>query len=399
MRARLQNKSQVDADSFFIESQLLFEDNQFRQAIFIINKAIKLKPKNADYIHFKAILLTKLSYFERALLFYEKSLSLNPNYIDCLINKSNVLSFICRYDEALATIKQALSILEKGTEKTTPEIQKILLERKEFILRKMQGKNDLNSTGDEAATGSADDNQTHEDYKEIDVPNDDNCLLWAAIFALLLPHMNLVNNFNKMYETIFGTENFCLNNGEEIQVNSPEIKKRVYQLMLKYNFKKNTPKEFKDNILEILVCHIFRNRIVDKMDKVLDKNSKLAIVTESGRESWIKYMECMREPTAWCGDPEIYAINQLTGVNIYVLRERLSPLKYKVDKANETIYLVHTNAQGQGKENHYHYKLQNKLVLEHIKCPKKYTGQFFESKVEQKSRVKENSYGEFLHRK
>ena len=104
-----------------------------------------------------------------------------------------------------------------------------------------------------------------DDYLEVDVPNDNNCLFWAVALASLLPVLKNPDVYLARYDKLFGSENFYFNMGAVLCVNTSEVKNKAHQLLIDYDCIEEASAQFKNSILERLICSVFRNRIVDMM--------------------------------------------------------------------------------------------------------------------------------------
>ncbi len=63
--------------------ELMNGNNQ--TALYEINQAIKINPKNANYYYFRGMILQKMNDLNKALIDYKKTLSLNSKHIDATI--------------------------------------------------------------------------------------------------------------------------------------------------------------------------------------------------------------------------------------------------------------------------------------------------------------------------
>lgn len=60
--------------------ELMNGNNQ--TALYEINQAIKINPKNGNYYYIRGMILQKMNDLNKALIDYKKTLSLNPKHID-----------------------------------------------------------------------------------------------------------------------------------------------------------------------------------------------------------------------------------------------------------------------------------------------------------------------------
>jgi len=213
-------------------------------------------------------------------------------------------------------------------------------------------------------------NTLPENYQEVDVPDDNNCLFWATSLAILLPTLNDESAFNTAYARLFGTTGSLVleskRTQETINIDDTATKEGVRAMLRTYDCQKETPHQFQGDSLKKLVCDIFRNRVVDYMTQQLDEATQKSIYIEAGRADWNNYAAAMRQPTGWGGEPEIRAISQLAQVHIKVLGSGYTR-DYLATGATTTLYIVHASA-GKGtrdSKNHYHFGLAETVYRAH----------------------------------
>jgi tetratricopeptide (TPR) repeat protein len=211
------------------------------------------------------------------------------------------------------------------------------------------------------------------DQVEIDVPDDGNCLFWAAAIGLLLPTLQDRTAFNVMYERLFGASGTVVLKSEKkeakskiIEINSESTREGVYHILISYDCQKDTPQQFQGQILEKLICEVFRGRVVDKMNE-FDLGRQQAIYSDAGRSNWKNYTDHMRLAGSWGGDAEIQAISQLAQRNIAV-SDGSTTNRYDFAGATQSLSLIHTNAAGAkgGVKNHYHFHLDKTAYTQHM---------------------------------
>lgn len=213
------------------------------------------------------------------------------------------------------------------------------------------------------------------DQVEIDVPDDGNCLFWAAALGLLLPTLGDKTTFNSMYNRLFGTSGVIAfetekkgTKDEVIEINSESTKDGVYNILISYDCQKDTPLQFQGQILEKLICELFRDRVVDKMNECFDLGRQQAIYSDAGRPNWKNYTDYMRLAGSWGGDAEIQAISQLAQTNIAISGGAVVN-RYDFAGATQSLSLIHTNAAGAkgGAKNHYHFRLDKTVYTQHMR--------------------------------
>jgi hypothetical protein len=202
--------------------------------------------------------------------------------------------------------------------------------------------------------GVAESKKTIIKYVNVSVPSDDHCLFWSLALGLLLPRLNNENAFYEMYARLFGTENFILDTGEEIEVK--KITESVRNILLCYDpTTSDIPSE--NNILAKLICKVFRNRVVDEMEK-LSADEKL-IISAAEQKPWESYVNWMRS-NGWGGNAEIDIISKMTLVSIQ-LNSKLYVTK--IGEAKDETRILHLiDAEG-----HYKFKLEKTIYDEHVK--------------------------------
>lgn len=214
-------------------------------------------------------------------------------------------------------------------------------------------------------------------YTEVDTPNDYHCLFWSAALALLLPEVENKENFTKLYLKLFGKGSISLdptkNAKKIILIEHPDTIELARHMLRLYDCKKDTPKNFKENILEYLVCKTFRERVVNTLSEAISLDQRpSALLDRPAGTTWESYLEYMRG-SAFAGEPEIRAVSLLVGVNIEVFSSLYGqPRISHCEGANRTIYLVHANSNNKidGTKNHYHFGLSNRLYNKHTQLAK-----------------------------
>ncbi|MGL9717768.1 MAG: hypothetical protein ACR5K9_03610, partial [Wolbachia sp.] len=171
-------------------------------------------------------------------------------------------------------------------------------------------------------------------FIQINVPSDGSCLFWAVTLAYLTPIRNNNALFRQRYEALFGNE--------EIQ-NLNHIKNLVQNLGAA-NY---------DDIFANLVTDTFRNRVVNYMSS-RENEFRGFVVDEHGFEH---YLEDMRNPNTWGGEPEIRAMSEMLSARITVSSGRVS---IPHGSGNIQIQLFHVGAAGA--QNHYNFGLEQHTI-------------------------------------
>ncbi|OAM03091.1 OTU domain-containing protein [Wolbachia endosymbiont of Dactylopius coccus] len=133
-----------------------------------------------------------------------------------------------------------------------------------------------------------------ESFTKIDVPADGSCLFWAVALAYLTPVKNNDALFRQRYEALFG-------NGETVTQGLDHIK----NLVQNYN-------TYDDTFVD-LVRNTFRSRVVDHI-RSHENEFRAFVEGESGR-SFDDYLQDMKNPNTWGGEPEIRAMSTMLGAD------------------------------------------------------------------------------------
>ncbi|GFR08163.1 phosphocholine transferase AnkX [Trichonephila clavata] len=131
----------------------------------------------------------------------------------------------------------------------------------------------------------------------IDVPADGSCLFWSTALAYLIPVKDDEDGFKQRYTALFGDR--------EIRHIS-----HVRELIQNYNPLLNEVPS--DDILKDLVSNTFRNRVVDHIQSHEDEFRGYI----SGE--FFQYLNGMRKPDTWGGQPEIMAMSKMLGAKVTV---------------------------------------------------------------------------------
>ena len=75
----------------------------------VSNRALALKPNNADAFHNRSIILERLRRVEEALASVEAALALRPVFAEALNQRGSLLAATVRLDEAIASYDRALA--------------------------------------------------------------------------------------------------------------------------------------------------------------------------------------------------------------------------------------------------------------------------------------------------
>ncbi len=178
-------------------------------------------------------------------------------------------------------------------------------------------------------------------FRKVDVPGDGSCLFWSVTMAYLVPVRNDDDLFRQRYEALFGNE-------EAVTQNLDRIRGLV----------RNLGTANYDDTFANLVRNVFRNRVVDHISS--HENEFRGFVTGS----FENYLENMRKPNTWGGEPEIRAMSEMLSARISVSGATRS----QYDNGNIQIQLFHVGAPGA--RNHYNFGLERGIVSNDIELAK-----------------------------
>ena len=99
-----------NADGFYNMGIALQKQNKLEEAIEAYNKALSLEPNYADAYYNMGIALQKQNKMKEAIKAYNKALSLKPNYAEAYNSMGNSFQGQGKLDEAIASYNQALSL-------------------------------------------------------------------------------------------------------------------------------------------------------------------------------------------------------------------------------------------------------------------------------------------------
>lgn len=185
------------------------------------------------------------------------------------------------------------------------------------------------------------DSESESRFKRIDVPGDGSCLFWSVTMAYLIPVRNDDALFRQRYEALFGNEGAVTQNLDHIR--------GLVQNLSTANY---------DDTFANLVRSIFRNRVVDHISS--HRNDFKGFV-EGNFEN---YLENMRKPNAWGGEPEIKAMSEMLSARISVSGATES----RYENGNIQIQLFHVGAPGN--RNHYNFGLERGTVDNDVELAK-----------------------------
>ena len=99
-----------NTDAFCFQSVVAAHKSEFRKALTWIDKAIQVAPNNSVAYLNKGNILKDLGRYSEAINCYDKALAIEPNFVDAISNKGNVLQDLGRYSEAIICYDEAILI-------------------------------------------------------------------------------------------------------------------------------------------------------------------------------------------------------------------------------------------------------------------------------------------------
>jgi len=107
------SKKPNDINILYNLSLLTFETNDYKKAIFYIQKAIAIMPENAIFHHHMGTILFKQSKFNQSIESCKKAINLNPNYSDAYGIKGLSYEKLGKDDDAILCYKKIIDINHK----------------------------------------------------------------------------------------------------------------------------------------------------------------------------------------------------------------------------------------------------------------------------------------------
>jgi lipoprotein NlpI len=99
-----------NADAWNNRGVALDNLGQYSEAISSYDKALALQPGFADTWYNRGIALRKLGRYADAVASYDNAVALNPGYVEAWLNRGVALDYLGRYEEAVASYDKALAL-------------------------------------------------------------------------------------------------------------------------------------------------------------------------------------------------------------------------------------------------------------------------------------------------
>ena len=93
--------------AFNNRGSVLMELRRFADALSCFDRALALRPGDAEMINNRGNALQGLARYDEALAAYDQALALEPDYVQALNNRGSALQQLKRYEEALAAFEKA----------------------------------------------------------------------------------------------------------------------------------------------------------------------------------------------------------------------------------------------------------------------------------------------------
>jgi tetratricopeptide (TPR) repeat protein len=104
-----------NADAWLNRGVVLENLGRYSEAIDSYDKAIALQPASAEAWYGRGISLRKLGRYADAIFAYEKAIAINPSYVEAWLNRGVALDYLGRYDEAIASYDKVLALQPNHT--------------------------------------------------------------------------------------------------------------------------------------------------------------------------------------------------------------------------------------------------------------------------------------------
>jgi tetratricopeptide (TPR) repeat protein len=98
------------AEQYYSEGVNLSNLGQYSEAVAAYDKAVFIRPNNADAWNNRGVVLDKLGQYSDAVASYERTVTLQPGYADAWYNRGVALRKLGRYADAVTSYDKALAI-------------------------------------------------------------------------------------------------------------------------------------------------------------------------------------------------------------------------------------------------------------------------------------------------
>src|ERR1700687_615365 len=100
-----------NADALYLMGVIELQKANPLAAIKWIDRAIAIRPDNAEFFYNRGNALGTLKRFDEAIASYDRALTIRPAYAEAFYNRGNALRDLERFEDALASYDRALALL------------------------------------------------------------------------------------------------------------------------------------------------------------------------------------------------------------------------------------------------------------------------------------------------
>ena len=102
--------SAVDSEELYERGLQAFRDKKYYEAIFLLNRALKIKPDDVRILNTLGLAYGRIGNTESALGMFKKAVEIDPDYMYAWNNMGNVYARMEQYDKAIECYRKALAI-------------------------------------------------------------------------------------------------------------------------------------------------------------------------------------------------------------------------------------------------------------------------------------------------
>ncbi len=102
--------SAADSEELYEKGLQAFRDKKYYEAIFLLNRALKIKPDDVRILNTLGLAYGRIGNTESALEMFKKAIEVDPNYMYAWNNMGNVYARMEQYDKAIECYRKALAI-------------------------------------------------------------------------------------------------------------------------------------------------------------------------------------------------------------------------------------------------------------------------------------------------
>lgn len=120
-----------NADAWNNRGVALENLGQYNEAVSSYDKAVTLQPGFAEAWYNRGVALRKMGRYADAVMSYDKAVANNPSYAEAWLNRGVALDYLGRYEESIASYDKALALQPNFT--TAQENRKLALSKKDRL--------------------------------------------------------------------------------------------------------------------------------------------------------------------------------------------------------------------------------------------------------------------------